>query len=209
MDESESEDALLQRLRAGGQAAEDALVALFERMRRRLLALLVRRGASTAQAENVVQDTFIKAFQNLTRFRGDASVRTWITGMALNQLTDELRHDRRLVDAHSRVAMHDDDDGDALSVLADLVWQAPSAQDDAELRRLQRCIGEHYPAFERDHPDKAQQLEHIVSDGWSARELAAAVGIDEAAARKRLQRIKALIAEYLAPCQALYGGRVL
>lgn len=42
-------------------------------------------------AEDAVQDTFIKVYQNWEGFRGDCSEKTWITGIAMNVCRSQLR----------------------------------------------------------------------------------------------------------------------
>ncbi len=42
-------------------------------------------------AEDIAQETFIKAFQNLRAFRGDSKFSTWLISIALNQARSQLR----------------------------------------------------------------------------------------------------------------------
>ena len=44
-----------------------------------------------AQAEDAVQETFLKAYRSLEKFRGEASEKTWLTRIALNICKDMLR----------------------------------------------------------------------------------------------------------------------
>ena len=43
------------------------------------------------QAEDAVQETFLKAYRSLEKFRGEASEKTWLTRIALNICKDMLR----------------------------------------------------------------------------------------------------------------------
>ncbi len=54
----------------------------------RLCRRLLRR---EADAEDVLQTTFVKAFSALPRFRGDASLKTWLFRIAVNEATTLLR----------------------------------------------------------------------------------------------------------------------
>jgi RNA polymerase sigma-70 factor, ECF subfamily len=72
---------LVERARAGERAAFDQLVARYQR---RLLRLELRLLRDQAEAEDVVQETFLKAFRALPRFRGDAAFYTWLYRIALN-----------------------------------------------------------------------------------------------------------------------------
>lgn len=72
---------LVARARMGERAAFDQLV---ERYQRRLLRLVLRLLRDPAEAEDVVQETFLKAYRALPRFRGDAAFYTWLYRIAVN-----------------------------------------------------------------------------------------------------------------------------
>ncbi|WP_342113585.1 RNA polymerase sigma factor RpoE [Pseudoduganella sp. OTU4001] len=72
---------LVERARAGERAAFDLLVARYQR---RLLRLVLRLLRDPAEAEDVVQETFLKAYRALPRFRGEAAFFTWLYRIAVN-----------------------------------------------------------------------------------------------------------------------------
>ena len=89
---------LLQAAQAGDQPATNRL---FERYRDRLLQvvslLLARRRAALLEdEEDIVQDTLLKAFQNLGSFtpRSEGSLLHWLSKLAENNLRDALRRER-------------------------------------------------------------------------------------------------------------------
>ena len=45
--------------------------------------------------DDLVQETFLKAWRHLSSFRSDASFRTWITRVATNEVLQQYRRDRR------------------------------------------------------------------------------------------------------------------
>jgi RNA polymerase sigma-70 factor (ECF subfamily) len=67
----------------------------FELGRPQLKSYLLRITASAEDAEDIAQDTFIKASQKLHTFRGDSSVKTWIFAIASNLAKDNLRAKKR------------------------------------------------------------------------------------------------------------------
>ena len=83
--ESEAED--VARAVAGDPAA-------FERLYRihvpRILAL-ARRMAGAADAEELTQDVFVRAWQKLGSFRGESSLATWLHRMAVNVIIERFR----------------------------------------------------------------------------------------------------------------------
>jgi RNA polymerase sigma-70 factor (ECF subfamily) len=77
---------------AGRQECFEALV---ERHQRTVHALAYRWLGDHAAADEVVQATFLQAYTHLVDFRGDASFRSWLCGIALNQARSESRARRR------------------------------------------------------------------------------------------------------------------
>ena len=45
-------------------------------------------------AEDAVQETFIKAYKNMGKFRGEADIKTWLTAIAVNECKSQLRKSR-------------------------------------------------------------------------------------------------------------------
>jgi len=54
--------------------------------------------ANDHEAEDAVQEAYIRAFTRLVDFRGDASLRTWLTRIALNEAVRRRRRQRSMVD---------------------------------------------------------------------------------------------------------------
>jgi RNA polymerase sigma factor (sigma-70 family) len=82
----------VERLRTGEAAAFDRLV------RERsgdVYALLYRLTEDAEEARDLTQETFLRAFQNISRFRGDADLKTWIYRIAINQARNRWRWWRR------------------------------------------------------------------------------------------------------------------
>jgi RNA polymerase sigma-70 factor, ECF subfamily len=57
--------------------------------------LLFRLTENSEEARDLTQETFLRAFQNIGRFRGDADLRTWIYRIAINQARNRWRWWRR------------------------------------------------------------------------------------------------------------------
>ena len=89
---SASEDQFLERLRHGEAAAYETLVAEHSGD---VYALLFRLTSDSEEARDLSQETFLRAFQNIDRFRGDASLKTWIYRIAINQARNRWRWWRR------------------------------------------------------------------------------------------------------------------
>ncbi|MFO1064270.1 MAG: sigma-70 family RNA polymerase sigma factor [Pirellulales bacterium] len=76
----------------GGETA--AYTALVERHQGRLLGLLVHACGSRETAEDISQETFVRAFRKLHLFEGRSSFYTWLCRVAMNILHSERRRKR-------------------------------------------------------------------------------------------------------------------
>ncbi len=72
---------LLRRLREGNDDAFEELLGLYQRDVYRVARRLT---GSAAEADDVAQETFVRAWQGLPRFRGQAALRTWLMRIAAN-----------------------------------------------------------------------------------------------------------------------------
>ena len=77
-----------------GTATKAAVRALIKRHNQRLFR--VARGVvrDDAEAEDIVQETYVRAFTNLGSFRGEALLSTWLTRIALNEALGRVRRRR-------------------------------------------------------------------------------------------------------------------
>lgn len=79
---------LLERAKAGDP---EAFIELTEPHRRQMYSVVARM-VGHADAEDVVQEALIRAFRSIGRFRGDASISTWLIRIAMNLA---IRHSSR------------------------------------------------------------------------------------------------------------------
>ena len=84
------DEALIARWKAGDERAATALVERHARPVARFIASL----GVTGEVEELVQDTFVRAFGSLDRFGGRSSLRTWLFTIARNLVRDRVRAKR-------------------------------------------------------------------------------------------------------------------
>src|SRR5436190_8029450 len=87
-----ADDQFLEKLRRGDALAYERLVAEHSPD---VYALLFRLTSDSEEARDLTQETFLRAFQSINRFRGDASLKTWIYRIAINQARNRWRWWRR------------------------------------------------------------------------------------------------------------------
>ncbi len=84
----EDDEVLVRSTQKGDSAAFDILV---ERYRERLYATVYHMTANHEDANDLVQDTFIKAFKSLNSFRGQSSFYTWVYRIAVNRTINFIK----------------------------------------------------------------------------------------------------------------------
>lgn len=91
--ELDTDAALVRRAREGDYGAFEAL---FERYRTMAYRFAYQMVGRRDDAEDVVQEAFVRAYQNLHRYRDEAKFTTWLLRIVTNLCTDEARkHQRR------------------------------------------------------------------------------------------------------------------
>ena len=101
LEHSEPDDAaLLRRMANGDQAALDVLYA---RHAPGLLRYLLGWGNDRAEAEEILQDTFVAAWRAARGFQGRASVRTWLFAIAQRQARDRRRRHGLALEAEAEL----------------------------------------------------------------------------------------------------------
>jgi len=83
---------LVRRVQAGDQTAFNLLVLKYQH---RVLKLVGRFVNDAAEAEDVAQEAFIKAYRALASFRGDSAFYTWLYRIAINTAKNALVSQRR------------------------------------------------------------------------------------------------------------------
>jgi RNA polymerase sigma-70 factor (ECF subfamily) len=163
-----------------------------------------------SEAEDVAQETVIKVYQNLDKFRGESQFRTWVLSIARNEGLGRLRKigSRR---EDSLDAETDEQTGDYTPAILTSWREIPAeALEQKELGQILRKAIEGLPQIYRN----IVLLRDI--EEMDIRETAAALGISEASVKVRLHRARALLQRSLAPQlkgfapkrKGWFGGRV-
>ena len=187
-------DAKLVFLARQGVAA--AFRAVMERNNRRLFR--VARGVlkNDADAEDVVQETYLRAFANLDSYAGTAALSTWLTSIALNEALGRLRRRRPMIDIDEIVgpASAQGDRGGRV-IPFPLVQPAASDPEHAAARAeiqhlLERAID--------DLPDSFRMTFILrFVEQMSVEETAACLGVPEDTVKTRVHRAKRRLREAL------------
>src|SRR5262245_7047905 len=77
---------------------DDAFRTIMQRNNRRLYRVARSIMDNDSEAGDVVQQAYVSAFSSLANFRGESSLTTWLTRIALNEALGRLRRQRPMVD---------------------------------------------------------------------------------------------------------------
>lgn len=81
MGEAQVDQLLVERVQKGDKAAFDLLIGKYQH---RIISLVSRYVSDHAEAQDVAQEAFIKAYRALGNFRGDSAFYTWLYRIAIN-----------------------------------------------------------------------------------------------------------------------------
>jgi len=166
---------LIERWTAGDQ---DAARQIVERHAPALARFAVASGARE-EVDELVQDTFVRAFGSLDSFRGDSSLRTWLFTIERRLLLDRRRASKR----RQTVPVVESDVMTEFDALDGVVA-------DETQRRLRGAV-------ERLTPTQREVFLLRVNEGMSYREIAELVGSTEGAARVHYHNALRSVKEFL------------
>jgi RNA polymerase sigma-70 factor (ECF subfamily) len=95
-DEHPSNDELVERCRFGDR---NAFEALYRATVGRVYAFALRMSGNRQAAEDVTQETYVRAWQSIGSFRGHAAVTSWLISIAIRAAVDHHRRESRYGDA--------------------------------------------------------------------------------------------------------------
>ncbi|HWD39291.1 MAG TPA: sigma-70 family RNA polymerase sigma factor [Fimbriimonas sp.] len=157
----DSDAVLVRRAREGDYHAFEVL---FERYRTLVYRFAYQMTSSRDDSEDVVQEAFVRAYQNLNRYRDEAKFTTWILRIVTNLCTDRARSTQR------RTALEQQEAAGALDWMTlgnpeDPVGNLEEARRKQALRRALNALPTHHRLMivlrdveEREYPDIASFL---------------------------------------------------
>jgi RNA polymerase sigma-70 factor (ECF subfamily) len=179
-------DGELVRLARQGEAA--AFGEIMRRNNRHLFRAARGVLRDDVEAEDVVQEAYVRAFRSLADFRGDSSLSTWLTRIALNEALGRLRRRRNMVGLET---IEGAQRGGGARILMFPTEQAGSDPEGAAARReIRRLLEEAI-----DELPEGFRLVLVARDvdGMSVEEAAQILGVRPETVRTRLHRARRLL----------------
>jgi RNA polymerase sigma-70 factor (ECF subfamily) len=171
------------------QGNEEAFRVIIMQHNRRLYRTALAIVGIPSEAEDVVQECFVRAFTNLAQFRGDSSLATWLTRIAVNEALGRRRRCRGTLD---------------LAVVENR--QASDAQIRSSLQHSnpERSVAQHqiHAILERAIEDLPEGFRSVlvarVIDDLTVEETAELFGLRRETVKTRLHRARTMLKEAVA-----------
>lgn len=171
--DSEALRELIGRAKQGDRQAFDELVRITYK---KVYGLALRLTGDVHDADDVVQDAYVRAFRGLRKFRGDAMFSTWLHRITANSASTLIGRSKR----------HHHGDIDDVIDLAD-----KRQENDPEFRLQNGALGSRLRRALDNLPERLRRVVILRDvDGLSHREIAEKLDISEAAAKVRLHRAR-------------------
>jgi RNA polymerase sigma factor (sigma-70 family) len=178
--EADADLVIVKRVQAGDVAAFDQLI---RKYRERLFGVVYNLTSNREDTADLVQDSFIKAFQAINRFHGQSAFFTWLYKIAVNTTLSHLRKNKLRTFFSLEKIQEDDPSAKILGGLTDKA----GADRDAYLRELQEKLNEAMQKLSIKHRTVITLFE---IDGLSHAEIAEVMECSEGTVRSRLHYAK-------------------
>ena len=198
--EPPADSELVRRVQKG---EKQAFAPLVHRHTRTVYRVILGIVDNPADAEEIVQEAFLKAFQHIQSFRGEAKFRTWLIQIAVNEA--RMRHRKYRPNLHDSL---DEELGDGQEYhpreLAD--WRL-NPEEKLAKKEMSLLIGRGIRSLPKGYREVflLRDVEHLSNE-----EAAAALELTVPAVKTRLLRARLMMREYMAPyCKMRWPERLL
>ena len=174
---------LIEQTRSGNTDAFRVLVRRYEAV---VAATVIGMLGRCPEAQDVGQQVFIRFFRSINDFRGDASLKTYLTRIAINLSLNELKRRRRSVERFSAL-------DEQLDEPATADWN-----DDAEIEKSEKVRLVNAAIDRLDDPFKSVVVLRMIH-GYSVKETAELLDVPSGTVLSRLARAQKKLAAILAP----------
>lgn len=193
--------ALVERVQRGDQRAFEMLVVKYRRRIERLIARMVR---DTDLVEDIAQESFIRAYRALPKFRGESAFYTWLYRIAVNTAKKslmQLKRDPLVSETALAGSADEDDDG---SRVENELTDGETPESVLASRQIARTVNE---AIEALSEDLRQAITLREIEGLSYEEIAEMMACPIGTVRSRIFRAREAISQRLRPLLDTRDGK--
>jgi RNA polymerase sigma-70 factor (ECF subfamily) len=186
-----ADTALIERCQANDAAAFNEIVSRYKNRVHNYVSRMIGPGTD---AEDLTQETFVRAYMNIKSFESRASLNTWLYRIATNICIDYTRRTRKA--KALTASLHREDDEDEADVAVDI----PDARFDPLAMLLNRELGSRLEQALRSLPEKLRTvvLLHDI-EGLAYEEIAQVAGCPLGTVKSRLFNARAALRDKLQP----------
>ena len=168
----DTEAELLIKVKKGDALAQKQL---YQLLAPALFATCLRYTKSKYEAEDFLQESFVKIFQHISKFRGDGPLGAWARRIAVNTIIEEYKRRDLLRESHDLETHGNQLADNAVNVMSELSYQ--------ELRTLINHL-----------PDGKKMVFNLyVIEGYTHKEIAELLNINEGTSKSQLAKAKELL----------------
>lgn len=179
-------------IRQGGKMRDQGVASLYRKYAAHFRKFYLCQGLNAADADDIVQETFVNIVRHCDGYQGDAPLEAWLWRIARNCMNDHFRR------AKARPAENLDDDGwDALEQASEAMraFDPPPANE-----TLEDCVERGFAKFSKNFPERAHVLS-LVMESMDTAHIAAAIQRSPGATREYISQCRKRIEEFLLPCK--------
>lgn len=176
-------------LRSGGRPRQAAIGQIYAKYGRVFKGYFRRHGASDAQADDLLQETFVKVLRSIDGWSGTGTFEAWLWTIARNTFLSEMR--AKSIDKAS-VSLDDQEP----EVAELMVGRDGAASDPADAD----CVKRGLASFSERFAEYAFVLERVVVDGWSDVEIGQFRECNPGAAREYLRQCRKRVWQFVGHC---------
>jgi RNA polymerase sigma-70 factor (ECF subfamily) len=197
MTDRDVDQQLVERVQRGDKHAFDLLVSKYQRKLGRLISRFVR---DPAEAEDVTQDAFIKAYRALPGFRGESAFYTWLYRIGINTAKNHLLSNKRRAPTSTSLDAEESESFEEASLLREV--NTP----ENELMSKQ-VVGVVQASLQQLPEDLRSALTLREIEGLSYEEIAIVMNCPIGTVRSRIFRAREAVAENLRPLLETSKGK--
>ena len=197
MADREVDQQLVERVQRGDKHAFDLLVSKYQRKLNRLISRFVR---DSAEAEDVTQDAFIKAYRALPGFRGESAFYTWLYRIGINTAKNHLLASKRRAPTSTTF---DADEAESFEE-AELLRGVDTPENELMSKQV---VGVVQASLQQLPEDLRSALTLREIEGLSYEEIANVMNCPVGTVRSRIFRAREAVAENLRPLLETSKGK--
>lgn len=185
---NDEDEKLIERFANGDREAFNQLVTKYQK---KVFSVAYRFVGDTEEANDLAQEVFTAAYQNLKSFRGDSKFSTWLFQIATNRGKNRFKYLKRRGFFTNRGSSENEDDGDQSRAFPD---HSTNPEELLSGNQIRHAVLEAINELDPDHRDIV-----ILRDieGFSYDEIAQMLNLPEGTTKSRLHRARMVVKEKL------------